>query len=135
MARVLIVDDDDQVRAVFRRALEGGGYEVTDASDGKAGSRLYRQQPADLILMDIIMPEQEGLETIQELRGDFPDVKIIAISGGGRGGAADYLVLARKLGADLALEKPISHEDLLRAVDQLLKKGNRPASDPLGSSR
>lgn len=126
MGRVLIVDDDDQVRAVLRRTLEGGGHQVTDAPDGKAGARLYRQQPADLILMDIIMPEQEGLETIQELRRDFPDVKIIAISGGGRGSAANYLVLARKLGADLALEKPISHQDLLRAVDRLLVEGDRP---------
>jgi len=125
MARILIVDADDQVRTVFRRALEEGGYQVAEAPNGRVGAKLYRERPFDLILMDLIMPEQEGLETIIELRRDFPDVKIIAISGGGWGTAADYLVIARKFGAILTLEKPITPADLLHAVDQLLGQQDR----------
>jgi CheY-like chemotaxis protein len=125
MARVLIVDDDDQVRRVFRKALEAGGYQVTEAPNGRIGARLYRESPSDLIIMDLIMPEQEGLETITALRRDFPDVKIIAISGGGRGTATDYLSVARKLGAMLSLEKPITPGGLLHEVDQLLGRQDR----------
>jgi len=125
MARVLIVDDDEQVRTVFRKALESGGYQVTEAPNGRIGARLYRERPSDLVIMDLIMPEQEGLETITALRRDFPDVKIIAISGGGRGTAADYLSVARKLGAMLALEKPITPGALLHEVDQVLGRKDR----------
>lgn len=125
MARVLIVDDDDQVRTVFRKALESGGYQVTEAPNGRIGARLYRESPFDLVIMDLIMPEQEGLETITALRRDFPEVKIIAISGGGRGTATDYLSVARMLGAKLSLEKPITPGALLHEVDQVLGRQDR----------
>lgn len=120
MPNILIVDDDPQIRKVFRRILEAEDYEVAEAADGKEGASKFRDWPPDLVLMDIFMPEQEGLETIRELRWDFPDVKIIAISGGGKSGRMEPLDAAQKFGAALALRKPISREDLLASVKKVL---------------
>lgn len=121
MAKILIIDDEKQVRRYLRKILEAEGYEVMEAQDGKIGSRLYRKQPADLIITDIVMPEQEGIETIIELRRDFPDVKIIAISGGGyQMGPADCLRLAKGLGANFTLAKPFTRKKMLSAVQQVL---------------
>jgi CheY-like chemotaxis protein len=102
--------------------LEGAGYEVAEAPDGTQGIRLYRQQPCDLVITDIIMPEKEGLETIRELRRDFPDVKILAISGGGRIRPDEYLPLAKKFGAHRTLAKPFEQKELLEAVQELLEE-------------
>ncbi len=120
MANILIVDDDSQIRSLFRRILEAEGYEVSEAADGKEGAQRFRDWPPDLVLMDIFMPEQEGLETIRELRWDFPDVKIIAISGGGMSGRMEPLEVAEKFGAALSLKKPISREQLLESVRAVL---------------
>ena len=121
MARILIIDDEVQILNMLRQMLEGEGYEVIDAPNGKEGIRRYRENPADLIITDILMPEKEGIETIQELKRDFPDVKIIAMSGGGRVGPGDYLHLAKMLGAQHTFAKPIEREELLKAVRELLK--------------
>jgi YesN/AraC family two-component response regulator len=83
MANILIIDDDQQILNMLSQILKRAGYGVVEALDGKQGLKLYRENPTDLIITDIIMPEKEGLETIMELQRDFPDVKIIAISGGG----------------------------------------------------
>jgi DNA-binding response OmpR family regulator len=100
--------------------LQREGYDVIDAPDGKAGIRAFREQGADLIISDIIMPEKEGLETVMELRRDFPEVKIIAISGGGHVNPDEYLHMAAKLGAQLTLTKPFERDELLAAVEELL---------------
>jgi CheY-like chemotaxis protein len=121
MAHILIIDDDDQFRTMLRHLLERNGYEVTEASGGKEGIKLYRESPADLIITDLIMPDKDGIETIQELKKDFPDIKIIAISGGGRLGPQDYLNLAKMLGARLTLTKPIELPELLKAIEELLE--------------
>jgi len=84
MARILVIDDDIQILEMLGQTLEREGYEVVDALDGKEGMRLYREAPTDLVITDIVMPEKEGVETIMELKRDFPDVKIIAMSGGGQ---------------------------------------------------
>jgi len=120
LAHILIIDDDDDVRMNLREMLENEGYRVADASDGKKGMRLFRKSPADLVITDIFMPEQEGLETVKELRKDFPTVKIIVISGRGRLDPEPYLEIAERFGADKTLAKPFRREDLLRAVDELL---------------
>lgn len=120
MARILVIDDDDRVLAVLHQTLEREGYDVVRASDGKEGVKLYREQPTDLIITDIVMPEKEGIETIMELKQDFPEARIIAISGGGRISAEEYLLLAEKLGAARTLPKPIERQDLLRTVRELL---------------
>ena len=120
MKRILVIDDDDQVRQMLKQMLEREGYEVIDAADGKEGIRLYRNEPTDLIITDIIMPEKEGLETIRELKQDFPDIKIIAISGGGRLDPGNYLEIARKWGVGRTFAKPFDRTELLEAIQQLL---------------
>ena len=127
MARILIIDDEPQMRAMLRQMLERAGYEVMDAPDGDEGIRLYRQDQADLIIMDILMPEKEGLETIMELRNDFPDVKIFAVSGGGRRGKLNYLSYASDFGALRTFTKPFEREELLRAVEEVLGEGRKEA--------
>ena len=120
MERILIIDDDDQFLAMLRKMLERNGYKIVEASDGKEGIRLYRENLTDLIITDIIMPEKEGIEIIMELRRDFPDVKIIAISGGGCIGPEDYLHMAMMLGAKRTLTKPIERDELIKVVRELM---------------
>lgn len=119
MKRVLIVDDDDQFRLMLRRILEKEGYDVIEAADGNQGISAFRQRKADLVITDIIMPEKEGVETIVALRQEFPSVKIIAVSGGGRNAPGDYLILANKLGAQVTMEKPLDRNRLLEQVREL----------------
>jgi DNA-binding response OmpR family regulator len=120
MPSILVIDDDEQLRKVLRQSLEREGYEVLDAPDGNKGMKLYREHGADLIITDLIMPDKEGLETINEARRNFPQVKIIAISGGGSGSAAEYLHLAKKFGADITLQKPFERKEFLDAIEHLL---------------
>jgi len=122
MARILVIDDDEQVLDMLYESLTREGYDVLRASNGEQGLRLYRQEPVDLIITDIIMPEKEGIETIIELRQDFPDVKIIAMSGGGRIGTKDYLHLAKIFGVQRTFTKPVAREQLLDAIKALLKE-------------
>jgi DNA-binding response OmpR family regulator len=122
MARILIIDDDEQVLDMLYESLTREGYDVLRASNGEQGLRLYRQEPVDLIITDIIMPEKEGIETIIELRKDFPDVKIIAMSGGGRIVTKDYLHLAKIFGVQRTFKKPVAREQLLDAIKALLKE-------------
>ena len=120
MKRILIIDDDEQLLKMLGQMLDRNGYEVVKASNGNVGLKLYRENPADIIITDIVMPEKEGIGTIMELRRDFPNVKIIAISGGGRIGPDQYLPLAKGLGAKYTFEKPIGREELLNAIRKLL---------------
>ncbi len=120
MKRILIIDDNEQIRSLLREILELANFVVADAPNGEIGARLFRQQPADLVITDIFMPEKEGLETIRELRREFPDVKIIAISGGGSRGELAYLPAAKKLGAHRTFIKPFELDEMLTAVRELL---------------
>lgn len=117
---ILVIDDDSHIRLVLRLMLERCGYEVTEASDGMEGISCYRQNPADLVITDIIMPEKRGIDMIYELRQEFPQVKIIAISGGGDIGPEVSLEVAENLGALRTFAKPLEQEDLLKAVRELL---------------
>ncbi len=119
MALILIIDDDDQIRTMLRAMLERSGYTVLEASDGKEGVKLCRDNSCDLVITDLIMPEKEGIETIRELKRDFPDIKIIAMSGGGRVGPEDYLHMAKMMGAQHTFAKPIEREELLGAIREL----------------
>lgn len=120
MPSILIIDDDAQILKMLRQILERESYDVTEAFNGKQGLRLYRENPTDLVITDIIMPEKEGIEIIIELKRDYPDVKIIAISGGGRINPEDYLDIAKKLGAHRIFTKPVERKKLLNAVRELL---------------
>ncbi len=118
--RILVIDDDEQMRVLLRQVMEWAGYEVIEATNGRQGMRQQRKTPADLVITDLIMPEQEGLETISRMRKEFAGIKIIAISGGGRIGPEAYLPAARELGADRVFCKPFDVQELVTAVKELL---------------
>lgn len=115
--RVLIIDDEAPLRQSMRRMLESVGHEVVEADNGRTGVALYRKQPTDVVVTDIIMPQKEGIETIRELRAIDPDVRIIAVSGGGRSQNMDFLMIAGKLGATDTLAKPFRKEELIACVE------------------
>lgn len=118
--RVLVVDDDPGVRDVIRSMLESSGYAVLLAANGKEAMRLLKSERADLILTDLVMPEQEGIETIKALRREYPEIKVIAMSGAFGG---DYLRIAAYLGAHATLAKPIQMDKLLKLVRETLEPG------------
>ena len=122
MARILIIDDDPQILDMLGQTLEREGYDIVKALNGNEGIKLYRENHVDLIITDIIMPEKDGIETIFELRKDLPDLKIIAISGGGRIEPEEYLFVAQKLGVQRTFAKPVARAELLKAVRELLNK-------------
>ena len=119
MARILAIDDDPDMRAVLEQTLKSAGHEVVLAADGRQGIERYKADPADLVVTDIYMPNQEGLETIIELRHQFPRAVIIAMSG--RADAGTMLLIAQRLGAVASLRKPFVSEELLSAVGNALR--------------
>ncbi len=120
MKRILVIDDEYQARSMLRMMLECAGYEVEDAPDGEIGIKLYRKSPTDLVITDILMPKKEGIETIIEIRRDFPSARIIAISGGGRLKTPDiFLSMAESFGAARVFAKPVDKDELLDAVREL----------------
>jgi DNA-binding NtrC family response regulator len=129
MERILIIDDEAPIRSMIRLMLERAGYTVAEASDGMEGIRCYRQTPADLIITDLIMPNQDGIGMMLELKKEFSSAKVIAMSGGGLNRPEGYLRGAQKLGALCTLSKPINRQELLRAVRDALK--SQTASTPL----
>lgn len=120
MTKILVVDDDEQIRRMLRLTFEREGFEVMEAGDGNGALARYAEVPADLVIMDIVMPEKEGIETIMDLRRRYGDVKIIAISGGGRVNPEDYLRWARTFGVQHTFTKPVDRGELLAAVNELL---------------
>ncbi len=120
MKRILIIDDDFFVRDMLERLMRKAGFDVETAENGDDGLTLHRRNPVDLVITDILMPEKEGLETITEFRRFFPRVKVIAISGGGQIGPANYLKMAKLLGADRTFAKPMDTSQLLSSVEELL---------------
>lgn len=121
MSRILIIDDEQPIRTLLRMLFEREDHEVVEAQNGNDGLRLYRENPADLVITDLIMPEKEGIETIMDLRREFPDAKIIAISGGGDIGVAnDYLPIAKAMGVERIFSKPLGLTEMLDAVREVL---------------
>ena len=120
MARILVVDDDAQVRAVLRRMLEGEGHTIDEAAEGALAVERYRETRADLLIVDIYMPERGGLETILELRDRYPEIKIIAASGGEGQFGFDPLETATHFGVVATLTKPFEKSQLLATVEDAL---------------
>ena len=120
MIKILVIEDDNSFRNVLVTMLERAGYEVMQAENGNDAIIHCKNTKPDLVLTDIIMPDKEGLETIQELLTICPNVKIIAMSGGGRFGPNNYLPLAEKLGAKKTLQKPFMRDELLSAIIDVL---------------
>lgn len=121
-ATILVIDDDPALRDLLRKTLERDGHHVVTAGDGDEGLQAFRTGRCDIVVTDLFMPGKDGIETIQELRMEFPDAKIIAMSGGASTGDMGPLMDARLLGADIALPKPFSMASMSRAVKTLLNR-------------
>jgi DNA-binding response OmpR family regulator len=127
MASILVVEDDEDIRPLIAGMLVKVGHTVRQAGNGLEGVRLYREAPADLVLTDVVMPEQEGLAMILELRRMNPAVRIIAMSGGFAYDPKLYLHMASRFGADRVLRKPFQFSELIDAVNGLLGAAPRDA--------
>lgn len=117
---ILVIDDDGAVRSSLEAVLAPMNYRVLVAADGIEGYEKFRHHKPHLVITDIIMPGQEGIETIMKIRKDLPGTKIIAMSGGGRTQSEGYLGLAEKIGADVVLNKPFDFDVLMQAVEKCL---------------
>lgn len=120
MALILVIDDEEGIRALLRDILQKEGHKVLEAPNGNVGVHLFHQNQPDLVITDIFMPEKEGTQTILELRKSYPNVKIIAISGGEIAARFDVLGTAKDFGALRVLAKPFHPKDLRQAVKELL---------------
>ena len=131
MTRVMIIDDEEDIRIVLKEVFSRAGFDVVVASDGNEGLNLLREQPADLVITDIIMPGSDGVETAYDIRMEFPKTKIV-MSGGGNLGPVDYepsaisttayLASAEAVGADLTITKPFDRDELIRAARELTEQ-------------
>lgn len=117
--RILVIDDDAHIRALLRIALEQTGYEVAEAPNAAVGMQHYRTQPTDLVITDLCMPEMNGLDVIIGLRRDFPEARIMAMSGGA-GGVHDLLSVAEGLGAVQTIQKPFDVWAFIETVQDVL---------------
>jgi DNA-binding response OmpR family regulator len=122
MARILIIDDDREIRHPLRLALERAGHEVLEAPNGTEGVRLWLDHGADLVITDVFMPEKDGLEVISELRARSPGVKIIALSAGDSTRTLHSLSDARLFGALRTIAKPFRHVEILATIEELLSQ-------------
>ena len=120
MARILVIDDEDIVRHMLRTVLELQGYEVIEAKHGKEALQLQQISPPELVITDILMPENDGIEVIMALRRQAPKLKVIAMSGGGRFKQADALETAELLGAVATLRKPFDLALVIETVKRAL---------------
>ena len=118
MARILVIDDEPDIRAILEKLLKSAGHGVIWGADGREGAERHCTSPADLIITDLFMPNQEGLETIGELRRRFPKVAIIATSG--KAAAVTMLSIAQKFGAIGMLHKPFAAVESIAAVEKAL---------------
>ncbi|MFC2081270.1 response regulator [Bacteroidota bacterium] len=120
MGRILIIDDEPYILLMLKKMLERAGYEVDLASNGKEGMALFDKDSADLVITDIIMPDKEGLELILDMKKKKPELKIIAMSGGGRISPESYLECAKHFGAEKVFQKPFKQKEMVSAVKELV---------------
>jgi DNA-binding response OmpR family regulator len=121
MPGVLIVEDDKELREMLKLSLTRRNFTVFEAENGKSAIAHFKPTITDLVVTDLIMPEEDGLKVVIKLRELKPSIKIIAISGGGKVGPGSYLNLAKALGADAIYSKPFSINDLIAKIEQLLE--------------
>lgn len=119
---ILIVDDERELREVMKQLLRDEGYTVTGAADGVEAAKLIAQSHFDLVITDLIMPEKDGIELMNEMRWKQPELRIVAMSGGGRVPREQYLRIARGLGAHALLEKPFTNQTLIGLVAEVMAK-------------
>jgi CheY-like chemotaxis protein len=119
--QILIVDDDEFGRTLISGRLRKAGYDIFEARDGDACTAYLRSAAKpDLIITDVVMPNKDGLEVVMEIKRDYPDVKVITISGGGSGWGGDYLAMSKKLGSDAIFPKPVDLNALEKTVAELV---------------
>ena len=123
LANILVIDDEEGVRRAIGKVLVREGHEVLEAPDGKVALGLVKDQPPDLVICDLFMPEMDGVEVLRELRRDYPDLRVVAISGGAYAGKVQLLDVAKGLGAVAVLKKPFELAQLLRVVRGVLGGG------------
>lgn len=128
MTRILIIDDEELLRSELRGVLERAGFIVDEADSGRTAHDVLRRNRPDVVITDIVMAEKDGIEVIRELKAETPEIKIIAVSGGGASQNGEYLVWAQKLGADAVAPKPINVGELLSNIADLL--GNTSPNPP-----
>ena len=116
---IVIIDDDELVRGMMANALRKKGFTVIEAGDGNEGLQVILHQSIDLVITDMLMPDKEGIETIIEIREIRPDIKIIAMSGGGAKQDMAFLKMAEQVGANRILKKPFRPSDLLDAIKDI----------------
>ncbi len=121
MAKILLVDDNVELLNVQAAYLIAHDQEVHTATNGRQALRILEEENVDILITDVIMPEMEGFETVMEVRKRFPKLPIIVVSGGGRVGATDYLSMAKSMGADATLSKPVQPAALLAEAEWLLE--------------
>lgn len=119
-ARILIIDDEPALRDLFKALLEMHGHTVSIAQHGREAMAILGEHSFDIVMTDVLMPEQDGIETIVQIRGRWPGLRVLAMSGGGHLDANYYLRVARSLGATSLLQKPFSADELLHAIRGLL---------------
>ena len=122
MSTILIMDDEEAILGFLKERLMGEGFNVLTASDGKEGMNLFNDNQVDLVITDILMPGQDGFETIMELKKISPNIKIIAMSGGGHVHPQYYLNIAKGLGVQYTFQKPFKTNDLVETVYELLEE-------------
>ncbi len=130
MAQILVIDDEPEVRSVLESMLMAVGHDVISAPNGLEGMRAYGMNPTDLVITDLYMPEQEGIETIHSFRKQFPALPIIAISGNPAGPL--MLSIAERLGAVATLQKPFSARQLFLTVEKTLRSSHA-STQPTGA--
>lgn len=118
--RILVIDDEPTALDVISKILQHAGYEVVLAKNGQEGIELFREQPCDLVVTDMVMPVKDGLQTILDLRVEAPELPVVAISGGGNISKERYLAVAGYLDRVITVGKPFTVEVLTGAVRQLL---------------
>ncbi len=117
---ILVVDDDELMRGFVREVLKINNFKITEASNGKAGLKEFRENTPDLVLTDIIMPEMEGISFIRELRSHNKEIPIIAMTGNVHGRMEEFLEISTQLGADEILRKPIKAKEFIDAIERLI---------------
>ena len=130
MAKIIVIDDEADIRNVLKEVLERAGHEVDIADSSDAGLDILRDKGADLVITDIIMPGKDGVDTVYQIRMEFPNTRVIVISGGGNVAPTDYqpsaistsayLASADAAGADVTLTKPFERAEILNAVNELV---------------
>jgi DNA-binding NtrC family response regulator len=120
MAHILLIEDEQQVRDLLREILEQNGHKIVGCQNGTDGIRLYKESSFDLVIMDVLLPDKDGFETLNALKQHDDNVNVLAISGGFAPGTVNVLHIAQRLGAKETLAKPFDLSDFLTMVDKLL---------------